>query len=252
MPRSGESEKACLLGPMHTHGAEPKGARPLLHPSSCGRGAAGPAPACIEEFKQQLSRDLHDDCGQIITLLQLRLAMLQTALPPEDPHLKAQVLEVTQLVAHLSGHLHALCAELRSPVGPALGLVSGLRQLVAEAAGLMPDLQLEVNLPTENDHWPAAHQEALYHVCQEALTNALRHARARRIPLDLAQIEDALQLTVSDDGSGFDPGRQLLSQGLAGMRERLDLLGGSLQVESRAGAGTTVQGKVPLPEVRNE
>jgi signal transduction histidine kinase len=215
------------------------------------RTTAVPAAATIEEFKQQLSRDLHDDCGQVIALLQLRLALLQTALPAERPELGVQVVEISQLIAKLSGHLHALCAELRSPLRPAGGLVSGLRKLVAETAVLLPDLQIVINIPEEREeYWPATHQEALYHVGQEALTNALRHAHARRIDIDLQENQGALLLTVSDNGVGFILRPEtLVSQGLSGMRERLERLGGSLEIASKTGRGTTLLAKVPLPEM---
>jgi signal transduction histidine kinase len=247
MAKKSKSNQEYVPKPRYSCSGAPEITRPPLR-SPHFPPVSAQQPMTIEEFKQQLSRDLHDECGQVIAFLQLRLATLQTALPPEHPDLGAQVVEIAELVSKLSLKLHTLCSELRSPLFPAGGLTSGLGQLAAEIAVLRSDLQLNLNIAGMEEHWPATHQEALYHVCQEAMTNILRHAHAQRIGIDLRQEQGELLLTVSDNGDGFTLGLELSSQGLPGMRERLERLGGSLQIESRAGEGTTIKAKVPLPE----
>jgi signal transduction histidine kinase len=237
------SSRKASPSPRHS----PEVGRALLDPLAKAGVAVSPTPATVEEFKRRLSRDLHDECGQTMALLQLRLAMLQAALPPERSDLAANTADISALVARLSSRLHLLCADLRSPVWPTEGLLSMLRRLVAEITVLTPHLQILLHAPDDGRHWPAPHQEALYHICQEALTNTLRHAHAKRVVIDLHEKKDTLILTVCDNGDGFIPGSEpLRSQGLAGMRERLELLGGMLQIESMPGQGTLIRALLPL------
>jgi signal transduction histidine kinase len=221
--------------------------RSLLNPTpSEDETAAASFPLLVEEFKLQLSRDLHDDCGHLVTLLQLRLAHLQAELPTERFDLNVQVGELSDLVTELCSRLRALCVDLRTPF-PVEGIINALHRLIAGAAELMPELQILLSVPEKDGHWPGALQETLYRVCQEALTNAMRHANARQVSLELQENQDSISLTIRDDGQGFVPAvTKLGSLGLTGMRERLELLGGSLKIESRLGQGTVIRAQVPL------
>jgi signal transduction histidine kinase len=102
----------------------------------------------------------------------------------------------------------------------------------------------------DRDRLPPAVETALYRVVQEALTNVLRHARARHVSLVLQRTPDGVAAVVEDDGGGFDPAAAPPAAGrlgLLGMRERVELVGGTLTVESAPGDGTTVIARVPVP-----
>ena len=130
------------------------------------------------------------------------------------------------------------------PLGPGAPALERLTSLVGERSGI--DIQLSVRFPAA---LPAEQETAIYRIVQEALTNIVKHAKATSVSIIVMTAEDATRLVIEDDGAGFDPsgaGRDRL--GLAGMRERLALLGGRLEVESSEGAGTTIVAEVPLRE----
>jgi signal transduction histidine kinase len=100
---------------------------------------------------------------------------------------------------------------------------------------------------------PPRVEVALYRVCQEALTNIASHARATRVTVRLVATPEAVQLTVRDDGHGFDPSSVADDRhGIVGMRERVEILGGSLEIESDTGEGTRVAVTVPLEGLQGE
>ncbi len=89
----------------------------------------------------------------------------------------------------------------------------------------------------------------MYRLIQEALNNAQRHAHAKNAVVDLKQTSDAIHVKISDDGAGFDP-KRTRGMGLLGMEERVKRLGGTIEIESRPGAGTTIRSKLPLAGTR--
>jgi protein-histidine pros-kinase len=122
-----------------------------------------------------------------------------------------------------------------------LGLLLALRQL-AEAAAARGGLDLTLSLPEKLSSLTPDVEQACYRIAQEALENAVKHAAARRLQVSLEQDGAAVTLTVADDGGGFDPAGKAAAEryGLQGMRERAELAGGRLAVDSRPGQGTRV------------
>jgi signal transduction histidine kinase len=125
------------------------------------------------------------------------------------------------------------------------GLVPALERLVdtfREQTGIAVDFEstLPARLPPELE-------TALYRIVQESLTNVVKHARAERVGVVLTRKENAVAVVIEDDGVGFEPGAAREGGlGLVGMRERIGLLGGRLEIESRPGSGTTFSAEVPL------
>jgi signal transduction histidine kinase len=133
---------------------------------------------------------------------------------------------------------------LRPPALDELGLVEAVRQL---ADGLVAGTQLIVDLDAQDlPRLPAATEVAAYRILQEALTNAVRHARGHRVCVDIARAEGALVLRVSDDGTGVLVPREG-GIGLPGMRERAEEIGGAFTIEAEPGSGTTVSVRLPAP-----
>ncbi|HLU08235.1 MAG TPA: sensor histidine kinase, partial [Oceanobacillus sp.] len=139
---------------------------------------------------------------------------------------------------------------LRSSPLDELGLPIALRR-VAQTAAERAGAELNLHVPTQLNGIPPDIEQQLYRVAEEALNNVVRHARARRIDLKLEYTESALTLTVRDDGSGFDPSQTAANghYGLVGMKERAELINGSLEIKSQPGAGTIIQLTVPLQEM---
>jgi two-component system CheB/CheR fusion protein len=201
-----------------------------------------------EDERRRVAVELHDQMGQLLVALALGLKAVELAIPDNGPAM-ARLLEVKHITHMIDQEVHQLAWELRPAVLDDLGLVAALTTYVEEWAarsGVAADF---VSIGLETERIPLAGETALYRVVQEALTNVLRHARAKRVSVVLQRTPDGATVVVEDDGTGFDPegpsrpGRL----GLLGMQERVELVGGTLTVESVPGNGTTVIAQVPVP-----
>jgi PAS domain S-box-containing protein len=205
-----------------------------------------------EDERRRIARDLHDQMGQLLTALGLGLKAVQDVIPDLSPArpLLARLRELTDLIGR---EIHHLALQLRPTALDDLGLQSALATYAeawSERSGVEIDFQAA---GLDTGRLPEAAETALYRVVQEALTNVLRHAGARRVSLVLQRLPRQAVAVVEDDGVGFDaesvtgPAEAGGRLGLLGMRERLSLVGGTLTVESTTGRGTTVIARVPLP-----
>lgn len=191
-----------------------------------------------EEERGRISRDLHDQIGQALTGL---LLGLDAAIERPDPKELARLKELTSATL---GDVRRIALDLRPSVLDELGLEAAVRRFARdlhERHGLA--VQVAVHLP----RLPGQVETVLYRVVQEALTNVVRHADASSVSVVATTSPRQVQLVVEDDGVGFDPASLASADqvGLAGMEERLELLGGSLNVESAPGAGTTLYARIP-------
>jgi len=193
--------------------------------------------------RQRLARELHDETGQALTSILLGLKPLEEALG--DQSSRAALAELHEHVVAALQNVRRLAVELRPAVLDDFGLVAALERLTesfAEQTGIRVDFHSalgEARLPSDVE-------TAFYRVVQESLTNIIKHANARNISVSLARRGSAVAAVIEDDGAGFD--RRAVGQegiGLLGMRERLALLDGRLEIESRPGGGTTVVAEVP-------
>lgn len=199
-----------------------------------------------EDERRRLARELHDGVGQNLTALKHRLALMGSALPPGADDLRAQLEASIALCSATLEDTRALSRLLRPPILDDLGLEAALRWLarsIGEAGG--PEVELDIGpLPALDDDI----QTLLFRVAQEALNNAAKHAQARTARLRLAAHARVLELSIEDDGEGCDPALAMRSggSGLGGMRERLRLYGGRLELRSAPGAGARLSATVPL------
>jgi signal transduction histidine kinase len=191
-----------------------------------------------DETRRRIERDLHDGTQQRLVSLGLAVRAAEATVPPDRPDLQA---DLSQIAAGLAGAVEDL-QELSRGIHPAIlsrgGLVAALRTLARRSAipvELDVSMDVSISQPTE---------VAAYFVASEALANASKHAGASRIELSLAPIEGRLRLAIRDDGvGGADPAR---GSGLVGLTDRVEALGGSLDIESRPGAGTQITVRLPL------
>jgi two-component system sensor histidine kinase UhpB len=201
------------------------------------RRSASVALEAQEQERTRIARDLHDEVNQSLTGLLLRL---EAARSKASPELAAELADTRALANQAMEELVALARQLRPTALDDLGLTAALASQAEElerqsgittsfgAAGDFSDLPDEVQL-------------VLYRVAQEALANASRHAGAESVVVRLARQDGRVELTVSDDGSGFAFDEAGGGLGLEGMRERALLVGGELRIESRPGVGTRVR-----------
>jgi signal transduction histidine kinase len=195
-----------------------------------------------EAERTRLARELHDETGQALTSILLGLKPLEQAAAGEQADAVASLRE---LVVSTLQDVRALAVELRPAALDDFGLVPAVERLADTFRGQSGmDVELETRLPDER--LPPEVETALYRIVQEALTNVVKHADARRVSILLTERERGVAAMVEDDGAGFEPGADRGGLGLLGMRERIGLVGGRLHVESAPGAGTTIVAEVPV------
>ena len=194
--------------------------------------------------RRRLARELHDETGQALTSILLGLKALEER--TDDPDSRAATGELRELVVSTLQDVRRLAVELRPSALDDFGLVAALERLAAsfaEQTGITVDFQTAL----ADERLPEEVETALYRIVQESLTNVVKHARARRVSILLARKNGAVKAVVEDDGRGFDPVQEPDDGfGLVGMRERLALLGGRLEVESGRDGGTTIAAEVPV------
>jgi len=201
--------------------------------------------AVLEE-RQRIARELHDSVSQALYGIGLG-ARTARKLLDRDP---AKAVEPTEYVLSLAeaglAEMRAMIFELRPDSLEKEGLVSALLKQ-ATALGARYDLEVETTLADEPE-LPFEFKEALYRVAQEAMNNVAKHAQARKVAVRLDRLPSEIALTVCDDGIGFDPGGEYPGHvGLRSMRERVERLGGRLQIDSVPEEGTQLRASVPLP-----
>ena len=196
-----------------------------------------------ERERARWARELHDS---ILQGLGSRRVGLSSALKSGDvARLTNAVEEAIGDIAHDVEELRALISELRPATLDQLGLPAALEDLagrVEHGAGIEIEVDIDVDAGRLHDEL----ETIVYRIAQEALNNVAKHSGAARAQLQLRGGDDSLALLVADDGDGFDPTSATDGFGLAGMRERIELAGGELQIESKRGTGTRVLASVPL------
>lgn len=212
--------------------------------------------AAEEEERLRLSRELHDQVGQLVTALLLGLKSLKRGDGAGDQ--SPQIQELEQLADRIARETQQLALDLRPPALDNLGLRLALENLArewSERTGVEADFQA---VGVDGDRFSPEVESAVYRICQEALNNVLKHAGAGHASVILERRGGDLGLIVEDDGSGFDVEHTLALPekarrlGVRGMRERVGRLGGSLEIESREGGGTTLFVRFPGAGPRRE
>ena len=201
-----------------------------------------------EDERRRLARDLHDHMGQQLTALRLQVETLRQRVHADVPALA--LIEHTQAIAlQMEADMDVLARELRPTLLDDVGLRVALEDYVRRwGVRVGINTAFHSSWP-EYERMPADVETNLYRIVQEALNNAAKHAYASRADVLLDRRGSDIVLVVEDDGVGFDPVAKEQSDrglGLVGMRERAKLIGGSLEIESACGHGTTVFVRAPL------
>ena len=207
-----------------------------------------------EDERLRLSRELHDQTGQTLTAVTLLAKDLEKSL---DASGRQRLAKLNVLLDQMGKTLHQVAWELRPASIDELGLMATLDNYVSdwsEQTGIEAEFYCEA---TNIDTLPNDARTTIYRVIQEALTNIAKHAsESKRVSVVIRRAGVVLHLTIDDNGDGFDLNEKLGtpgkygSLGIPSMRERLSLIGGTLEIESSKGAGTTVYARIPIePEV---
>jgi signal transduction histidine kinase len=196
-----------------------------------------------ERERRRIARELHDDTGQALTSVLIGLRLAEDSDDLES--VRSTLRDLRETVTASIRDLRSLAVELRPTALDDFGLEPALERLVdtfGRRTGLVIDLGvsgLDVRLGEELE-------TALYRVVQEGLTNIAKHAGATRVTVSVHGHDHVVSLTIEDDGRGFKVSGPALGLGLVSMRERAELVGGSLRLESTPGQGTTLSVEVPM------
>lgn len=208
------------------------------------KGLSAKLLSAQEEERRRISRELHDEVGQLLSAVMLGLGNLRSSLRRGDT---AEALRHCQEVEEMTGRNAKLVRNLSLVLRPTmlddLGLISALAWLAREVSRNEP-LQVIIDAGELSDDLPDPQRTCVYRVVQEALRNASRHSGAVHATVHLGKSENRLRVSVKDDGRGFDPSIET-GLGILGMEERVVRLGGSLRVVSSQDAGTTISFELP-------
>jgi PAS domain S-box-containing protein len=200
-----------------------------------------------EQEKSRFARELHDELGQLLTMLQMDVAWCKEALPYGNDALDTRLDRMEQLLKSTIAATRRIAADLRPLMLDDLGLVPSLEWLV-ENFSQRTGIACTLSVGEDELALPKAHASAIFRIVQESLTNIAKHAEASHAEIALERDEDELVVRVADDGVGFSPQapRKPGSLGLFGLRERASLMGGEASIISAPGEGTSIVVRLPV------
>ena len=207
-----------------------------------------------EEERRKISRELHDVIAQTLTSINVRLAALKTESSDSIANLHKKITSTQRLVEKSVDIVHRFARELRPAVLDDLGLIPALQSFMngfTVDTGIRVSFKVFAGIEESN----GTTLTMLYRVAQEALTNVARHAKASQVEVSIQCLEGIIHMDIKDDGQGFDViGKSNPKKhnrlGLLGMRERVEMTGGTFRVESTPGNPTTVHVEIPVEKSR--
>jgi PAS domain S-box-containing protein len=204
-----------------------------------------------DDERHRISRELHDDIGQRLSLLAVEFDLLSQSLAAVgNENERQQVSQLKSQADALTSDVHQLSHQLHSAKLQHLGLRSAVEELVKQV-GKQHRIAIELQTQGGDADLPPDVALCLFRVTQEALNNVIRHSRAERVHIDLNVGNAVVRLSVQDSGVGFDVANNASGLGLVSMRERLRMIGGDFIVESQLGQGTEISATVPLTAAVN-
>ncbi len=203
-----------------------------------------------EEERKMISRELHDEVVQTLVGINVELSSLAKGASIGLHELKAKIARTQRLVENSVNAVHRFARELRPAVLDDLGLIPALHAYCRTLAA-RNELRIDLTAFAGVESVGGAERTALFRVAQEALTNIVRHAHAAHVRLDIREVPGAIRMEIADDGRSFSVKKALMARtnkrlGLLGMSERLEMLGGRLELDSAPGRGTTVRAEIPF------
>jgi signal transduction histidine kinase len=229
--------------------------REAISPFEMTNRAYGEANAALQRLNETLEAEvkrlahaLHDDAGQLLAVAHIKLEDIAHTLPAD---LRERLQEVRQVLDQIEDQLRGLAHELRPRALEDQGLLPAL-QILAAVISRRRGLRVTVEA-TDATRLPVKIETALYRVIQEALKNSSKHAQASAVKIGLWRQQDFVCCSIEDDGAGFDvkavaSGKARQGLGLIGIQERLQVLGGTCEIYSTLGKGTTLNVKIPLEQ----
>ncbi|HEX6850832.1 MAG TPA: histidine kinase [Candidatus Polarisedimenticolaceae bacterium] len=202
-----------------------------------------------EEERKRISRELHDEIAQTLVTINLQLANLARHVTADPRTLRRKIAETRRRVEASVEIVRRFARELRPTLLDDLGLIPALHAFMKELSKQY-GLRTRLTAPASTEQLAISLRTVLYRVAHEALTNVTRHANASRVDVTIRKTAKLVSMTIADDGKSFPAKRVTHSPkgthlGLLGMKERMEMVGGSLRIESLRGKGTTIHAEVP-------
>jgi signal transduction histidine kinase len=204
-----------------------------------------------EDERREISRELHDEIAQTLTGINVQLANLKRAAVVNTKGLKGKIAGTQRLVQKSVGIVHRFARRLRPALLDDLGLIPALKSYVH---GMQERTNLPIKLTTfpELQELDVRKRTVFYRVAQEALTNVVRHAEAKWVQIVFKSRRKTVLMEIRDNGKSFNAQYVLLAKGkkhlgVLGMRERVEMVGGTFKIESSPGRGTLVSAEIPAP-----
>ena len=202
-----------------------------------------------EQERRRLAQELHDELGQYLNAIKLDARGVDTSMSGIE--LQASAERIAASADHAYAAAGAIVSRLRPPALDDLGLLAALEACVARWRQSHPQLVPRLAVRGDIDGLPESLGLAVYRLVQEGLTNCVRHANASHLDIEITREADeggALRVIVRDDGHGYPTGEPRVGHGIAGMRERVELLGGRFRWLSAPGRGVTIEAYFPPQE----
>jgi len=203
-----------------------------------------------EKERERWARELHDDALQGLAAIRIALATaLQSKGEDRAARIEGAAEDTLERLEDQINELNRLINDLRPAALERLGLAGALQALAEESSarsGFAVETTIEIGAEPSGDE-----ERLVYRLVQEALTNVVKHASASRVEVSAREAGGRIEIAVRDDGAGFDPAASTGGRGLTGMRERIELLGGQIEVSSEPGGGTEITASVPQAELQS-
>jgi NarL family two-component system sensor histidine kinase LiaS len=205
----------------------------------------------IVEERQRLARELHDAVSQQLFAISMTATAVSRSLEKDFEQAKRQIKLITEMASVAQSEMRALLLHLRPVHLEGKGLVQGLRELIAEMKEKIP---MEISFETDEEiRLIKGIEDHIFRIVQEALSNTLRHAKATKMELKLQQRNNVVRLMIRDNGVGFDLDmKKQASYGLQTIQERVNEIGGSLQILTAPGKGTKIEIRIPVLKEESE
>ena len=203
-----------------------------------------------EQERKRISRELHDEIGQALTAINVKLAALEKEAKVHTAGLWTHIANARRLVEQSMDTVHRFARELRPPLLDDLGLIPALHSWMKDFTK-RTRITIHAGVFAAVEKLDGDKQTVLYRVAQEALTNVARHAHATLVNISIRKVREVVHMEIHDNGKSFQVERALSAKrikrlGLLGMRERVEMVGGSFAVESSPGTGTTIRAELPF------
>ena len=203
-----------------------------------------------EDERRRISRELHDEIGQTLTAVNVKLATLRKEATINSEDLRGQIASTQKLLERSLNSVHRFARDLRPPLLYDLGLIPALHSFMksfTKRTGVPVSFKASVAVEKLNSD----KRTVLYRVAQEAFTNIAKHAKASAVKVSIQRVQAVARMEIQDNGKSFQVRRILASKelnrlGLIGMRERVEMAGGVFTINSAPGRGTTIRAEVPF------